>query len=228
MRAKRVIESVEFQRGIDPYSSLGIGKVSQRDFSNETELIEWGYRFPITWSGGEIAEWNDSDKVIRKPLDEYHEEVYVPRMRNVRLQAVKWIKDNITINGESLGLKQCMEIANGIQKLAIQEIEKSRGITESMEFEKGKDPKDALGIGVGDKLKMEGIDALTHFFYYVNAEDMIQKVWNGWDHIRQKLISKVGKGHMDPNALMSFIRDLDTGNQEKLYKYILKYHSNKW
>jgi hypothetical protein len=95
-------------------------------------------------------------------------------------------------------------------------------------FERGQDPKDALGIGMGDKLRMEGVDAFTHFLYYVNAEDMIKKVWDGWDHIRQKLISKVGKGHLDPNALMSFVRDLDVENQEKLYRYIIKYHSNKW
>ena len=105
---------------------------------------------------------------------------------------------------------------------------RAKKVNEEQRFERGQDPKDALGIGIGEKLKMEGIDALMHFLYYANGEDMIQKVWDGWDHIRKKLISKVGKGYLDPNALMSFIRDLDVENQEKLYRYIIKYHSNKW
>jgi len=105
---------------------------------------------------------------------------------------------------------------------------RAKRVNEEQRFERGQDPKDALGIGMGDKLRMEGVDAFTHFLYYVNGEEMIQKVWGGWDHIRNKLKSKVGDGYLDPNALMKFIRDLDTENQEKLYKYIIDNHSNKW
>ena len=105
---------------------------------------------------------------------------------------------------------------------------RAKRVNEEQNFERGQDPKDALDIGVGEKLRMEGIDAFTHFLYYANAKDMIKKVWNDWDHIWNKLKAKVGDGYMDPNALMSFIRDLDVENQRKLYYYILKNHSNKW
>jgi hypothetical protein len=105
---------------------------------------------------------------------------------------------------------------------------RAKRVNEEQRFERGQDPKDALEIGVGEKLKMEALNAFTHFMYHVNGEDMIQKVWGGWDHIRNKLKSKVGDGYLDPNALMKFITDLDNENQELLFRYILKNHSNKW
>jgi len=105
---------------------------------------------------------------------------------------------------------------------------RAKRVNEEQNFERGQDPKDALDIGVGEKLRMEGIDAFTHFLYYANAKDIIKKVWNDWDHMWDKLKDKVGDGYLDPNSLMSFIRDLDVENQRKLYDYILKNHSNKW
>jgi len=147
MKAMRVIESVEFQRGADPYTSLGIGKSTQRDFSGGKELIEWAYNFPAVWSKGEIPEWNDSDYIIRKPFGGYLEEVYIQRMRNIKLIVIKWIKDNITINGEPLSLKEAMNMFEEIQKFVIKNLERERGIRESIDFHKGGNPLDTLEVG---------------------------------------------------------------------------------
>lgn len=97
-------------------------------------------------------------------------------------------------------------------------------------FEQGQEPKRAMGIGKQKEMDMmEGMDAFTHWLYYVDAEDMIQKAFDGWDHIRNKLREKSSDaGYLDPNSLMKFVRDLDTGNQRKLYKYIIENHSDKW
>ena len=100
-------------------------------------------------------------------------------------------------------------------------------------FERGQDPKDALDLGIGNKLRMEGIDALTHFLYYAD-HDFIEKAWRGSplvNHLREKLTNSIygpGGKKMNPNALLSFIRELDTENQEILYKYIAKNHTTQW
>lgn len=106
-------------------------------------------------------------------------------------------------------------------------------VKEDLNFEKGQDPKRALDIGIGDKLREEGIDALTHFLYYA-PHNFIEKAWGKSHlvgHLKEKLsrhISGTGDGSLNPNALMAFIRDLDTGNQKILYKYIIKDHTDKW
>ena len=106
-------------------------------------------------------------------------------------------------------------------------------VKENLDFERGQDPKEALDLGIGDKLRMEGIDALTHFLYYAD-HDFIEKAWRGShlvNHLKEKLTSQIynrGKGKMDPNSIMSFIRELDEDNQEILYKYIAKNHTDKW
>jgi hypothetical protein len=110
---------------------------------------------------------------------------------------------------------------------------KAKLVNEVQNFERGKDPKSVLDIGIGNKLRIEGIDALTHFLYYA-AYNFVEKAWKGnylVDHLKEKLTRNVngpGGGKMNPNALMAFIRDVDTENQEILYKYILDNHMDKW
>ena len=107
---------------------------------------------------------------------------------------------------------------------------KAKLVNEEVHFEKGQDPKRSMGIGESQLLdRMAGIDAFTHWLYYVDAEDMIQKAFDGWDHLRSKLKGFAqDSGYLDAKALMKFVRDLDKGNQKKLYKYIIENHSDKW
>ena len=107
---------------------------------------------------------------------------------------------------------------------------RARIVNEEVHFEKGQDPKRSMDIGAHQELDMlAGIDAFTHWLYYVDAEDMIDKAFGGWQHIWDKLRGfSSDAGYLDPNSLMKFVRDLDKGNQKKLYKYIIENHSDKW
>ena len=110
---------------------------------------------------------------------------------------------------------------------------KAKIVNEDINFEKEQDPKRALNIGVGDKLRIEGIDAFTHWLYNVDYK-FIEKVWGGtWleNHLKDKwegILKRSKENYADPNSLMKFVRDLDNQNQNLLYEYILKNHSNKW
>ena len=110
---------------------------------------------------------------------------------------------------------------------------RAKNVNEDINFEKGKDPKSSMNIGVGDKLKMEALSAFTHWLYYVDHK-FVEKVWGGtWleNHLKDKwnaILNKSKENYMDPNSLMKFVRDLDDSNREMLFKYILENHSNKW
>lgn len=108
---------------------------------------------------------------------------------------------------------------------------RAKKVNEEVHFEKGKDPRRKMGIGdQGEQDMIRGIDAFTHWLYYIDAYDMVEKAFDGWDHIQDKLKEKMitSGGQLDPNALMRFVRDLDVGNQRKLYKYIIENHTDKW
>jgi hypothetical protein len=114
-----------------------------------------------------------------------------------------------------------------------EDLMRAKTVNEEQNFEKGQDPKEAMGLGVGDKLKMEAIGAFTHWLYYIE-HDFVKRVWGGtWleNHLTEKwntVLERSKEGYIDPNTIMKFVRDLDETNRELLYKYILKNHSNKW
>jgi len=107
---------------------------------------------------------------------------------------------------------------------------RAKKVNEEVHFEKGKDPKSVMGIGEHDALMMKkGVDAFTHWLYYVDAKDMIDKAFDGWKHLEDKLRGFAHEvGYLSPDVLMKFVRDLDKGNQRKLYDYIIQNHSDKW
>lgn len=108
---------------------------------------------------------------------------------------------------------------------------KARKVNEDINFEKGQDPKKAMNIGQGELLDMiKGMDAFTHWLYYAE-HDFVDQVWGDSglkDHIQSKLRGYIGDGYMDAKVLMKFVRELDTGNMQKLYRYIAEHHSDKW
>jgi len=111
---------------------------------------------------------------------------------------------------------------------------KAKFINEESSFERNLEPKRSMGIGQGKILDMiSGIDAFSHFLYYA-PYDFVEQAW-GDSHLKKHLLEKLeshvnneGAGYMNPNSLMKFIRDLDKGNQNILYKYIVENHTNKW
>ena len=102
-------------------------------------------------------------------------------------------------------------------------------------FEKGQDPKRAMGIGdLGKTDKFKAMDALTHFLYYVDAM-FIENIWGDNDmfakHLRHKLYRAMENENVDylaPQALLRFMRELDTQNERMLFDYILENHTDKW
>jgi len=102
-------------------------------------------------------------------------------------------------------------------------------LVENIEFERGQEPKDAMGIGRSEEIYgIEGIEAYTHFLFNANG-DFIDQVFDGWSHLKKKLSGIIGdKGFMSAGDLARFDRELDVGNRRKLYKYILENHKHKW
>ena len=102
-------------------------------------------------------------------------------------------------------------------------------------FEKGQDPKRAMGIGeMGRKDMIKGIDSMTHFLYYAQPE-FIDDIWGEnpmfANHMKEKLVHAMDNentDYMSPGVLMRFVRDLDAGNMDMLYNYIVDTHTGKW
>lgn len=164
-------ESIGFQRGKDPKNTLGIGNISRRDFENVDEITEWAYLYPEVWSEGAIEKWDDSDRIIYRKYA-WGTTMTVPRFSDRKLRTIKWIRDNITINGESLTLKESKDIVDGIEFKLLEEIQKRDSLKESVEFQRGKDPKRAMNIGVIAKINnaIEDDDTLDDIISEMDEE----------------------------------------------------------
>jgi len=95
------------------------------------------------------------------------------------------------------------------------------------EFVRGRDPKEALGLGSCQEKQFEAMNSF--FIFLFNADyDFIQKAWEGhWlvDHLESKLKSKLDKdSYMSPSVLAKFVSELDEENKRILYTYILNRH----
>jgi hypothetical protein len=102
-------------------------------------------------------------------------------------------------------------------------------LVENIDFERGQEPKEAMGIGRSEEIYgIEGIEAYTHFLF--NADhDFIDQIWGDWNHLKKKLEGLIGeKNFMSAGDIAHFDRELDLGNRRKLYKYILENHKRKW
>jgi hypothetical protein len=157
MRAQFIIETIGFQRGADPKTSMGIGIAAKRNFDSSDEAVQWAYMLPYVWSEGDIPKWDPDEKI-----DITHaggaQYVGVKRIRANRLKYIKWFKDNINILSfdtyNPVGIKESMEIIDELQKLVIKKSrEGTLGLNESVNFQRGRDTKTAIGIGMEEKLK---------------------------------------------------------------------------
>ena len=75
--------------------------------------------------------------------------------------------------------------------------------------------------------------AFTHWLSNANP-DFVEKVWVNnpvmAQHFRAKLTGLCNRfgGYMSIEALARFDRELNLSHQEKLYKYIIENHTDKW
>ena len=94
MRAQFVKEAQEFQRGRDPKSTMGIGDISKRDFSDSMEVAKWILR--------------NIEKVTNEEIKRPCLKISIDRRRifgsSSRLQLIRWIRNNLSINNEKFSI----------------------------------------------------------------------------------------------------------------------------
>jgi hypothetical protein len=96
------------------------------------------------------------------------------------------------------------------------------------EFERGLEPRDALGIGSKYK-KIDAMNCLLRFLF--NADyNFIKQIWGGTfleNHLYDKLRNYMkDDSYLSPNALSNFISNLGEENKDLLYTYILENHKS--
>jgi len=158
MRAIKVYEAMNFERGKDPKMTLNIGLTARRKFDTIEELVEWMFRFPEVFSEGEIREWD-----YKVEIKEYGPEYYVvsyPQLKKDMLEYVKWIKMNIKkSDGNDWGLKESKDAFNSLERFLI--YKSGNRVHESVSFHRGQDPKTSIGIGLIDQF-IERLQRVRH------------------------------------------------------------------
>jgi hypothetical protein len=111
---------------------------------------------------------------------------------------------------------------------------RAKTINELEKFERGQEPKKAMGIGVSENLDMiKGMSAFSHWLYNVRP-NFIEEAWGKThigNHLRDKfsgILKKSETNYIDPNCLMIFFRELDDENRKMLYEYIIEKHKGRW
>lgn len=152
-------ESVNFERGKDPKETMGLGKARLRDFNSLEEAAKWVVLFPNIVTEGKFQSWEgltmpyDADRKIGT----FKEEI-IPYFD--KLDLVRWIKNNLLVNGTPLVLRDSKEIADQATYMML-------GLEESLGFEREKDPKQSLDIGLDRKISKGDIfNAIFRFKDY--------------------------------------------------------------
>ncbi len=153
MKAKFIKESLDFERGLEPKSSIGIGReghLIKKNFRDAYEAADWAIRNLelITnneYSPNEMIRSEGYSKIPRK-LTEY----LMKWSSNVKLEDVRDDPDGILVGPFILAQFMTHLIKHGLLK-------------ENIDFERGNDPKDSLKIGK-DRYKQPGdIEFGAHF-----------------------------------------------------------------
>lgn len=153
-----VRENIHFERGLDPKRSMKIGLRVKRNFDSDEELIQWILDFPDEVTDGLFTSW-DPSKMVTYWSEEHKKNFYnfsdfqQQKGEFSKLMMVKWIKNNIYMNtkyGEyQLGLKEAKDIAD----VVCQRIYEKGVVEENLHFERGLDPKKAMGLGTYEKIR---------------------------------------------------------------------------
>lgn len=81
---------------------------------------------------------------------------------------------------------------------------------------------------------LQGMRAMQHFFYYIDVNHIKEKnIWgtNLTEHFLSKLRIcqfKTKSEYIRSDAVVSWIQEMSSDNQQILLDYILKYHMDKW
>ena len=149
IRARTVRESFEFERGKDPKKALDVGPNRRIRKGDRVEVEYKGEKFTVT--AIEDEEEPKKDKVMVRSGDDWRPPEY--ETRTIR---EFWFKDD----EDGICFAEAREWwdnqGNTIWPWIVPEYGKTgmgEPVLESVEFERGKDPKKAMDIGINRKIK---------------------------------------------------------------------------
>ena len=136
-RDEEVNESVDFERGQDPKKAIGIGKINQRDFESAKELAEFLWHYSKYLPGG--------FEVKAKETHPDYQEAGGKKYGADRQELAILISSlKFTIKGQMPLFSTRIRILDMIEEMAMRE---AGYVNESVDFERGQDPKKVLKIG---------------------------------------------------------------------------------
>lgn len=112
---------------------------------------------------------------------------------------------------------------------------RAKTINEIKNFERGQEPKKAMGTGIGDKIDMaKGMKIFVTWTYNLDG-NFIEEIWGKdtmiTEHLRAKfkgILSRSKEDFMDPNSIIKFIHELSDHYKMDLYNYIVEKYKDRW
>lgn len=150
MKAKRVIELVEFQRGADPAKSLdiGIGEATWESLK-ERDVLKPKIRIN-TSSSGRILDTKYAAFYIFR-TNEYYEIVEIEEPRFPNLRGSNWMLKLRKVSDKGGTIKKIygslVKLMNRLDIIPRAEAYRMTSVRESLDFHKGGNPLDTLEVG---------------------------------------------------------------------------------
>jgi len=179
MKARFVYESISFTRGMDPKASMGVGKSS---FAERIKKARFAYPLNVEFVGFDRFEGRDI--YIYKMLKSMNPGVTDHYYYFVIPLSYDYLDDKETLSYFYAGSQNSKKAAGSSDRLGREVGErylarKRNMIQEGLDFERGKDPKSAMNIGLSnviynqwDELQSErGIGS-------INIEKSLNGVWH--------------------------------------------------
>ena len=115
---KIVSERLNFERGKNPKSSMGIGLAARRVFKDTEDAAQWAFQFPEVCTGGEVKvkeEWPNFFSMDKSLIR------YRLKDSNLRLRIAKWFKNlaylENSFEGWTMGLKDAKDVLERVEKI---------------------------------------------------------------------------------------------------------------
>ncbi len=178
MEAKFIYETLDFERGLDPKKSMNIGMDAKLDAwiqnnygvkaSNDKEALEYA----VTGKNLEFVKYLIGVK--NTEISNTALNLAFQKKSNYNLFLKNTIDDEIKLWLVTKGNPESMDyVKNNMKKI----------IGESINFERGKDPRDSMKIGIVNKRSFKTIQECAQFFI-----DNIQKLSDGRFKDKEELI----------------------------------------
>lgn len=141
-------ENLNFERGFDPKRLMGIGGPEKRVFRTVSEAAQWALLYPQICTNKKIENW-----------DQWAPSNYELNSVSFKLQLVKffggeckWEEEEKNYDDQHMGLRSGKNIVNRLFEF-LNEIYERKKLKESYHFERNREPKGAMQIGMETKLQ---------------------------------------------------------------------------